>query len=124
MIKNNLSVLIVEDDSIQAMLLELIITKFGHNVCFKATTGKEAIEISLKLKPEVIVMDIMLADDIDGIQAATEIQKHIDVKIIYLSGNTDPDKKERASKTDYLAFIQKPYSISRLEQIFNEIEIA
>lgn len=123
MIKNRLSVLIVEDDSIQSMLLERIISNFGHYICGKASSGKDAIEQALALKPEVIIMDIMLTDNIDGIQAATEIQKQIATDIIYLTGNRDNDILERASKTKYLAFLGKPYNISDLKKYLLPEEI-
>lgn len=116
MLGNNLSILIVEDDAIQSKLLELIITKFGHTVCGKASSGKDAIREALALKPNIIIMDIMLSDDIDGIQAASEIQKHVEAEIIYLSGNRDHETLTRASKTKYLAFLGKPYNISDLKK--------
>jgi 1,2-diacylglycerol 3-beta-glucosyltransferase len=116
--KKQTRVLIVEDDLIQTLLLENVLYKIGCNIVGKAQSGSEAIEKALKLKPDVITMDIMLSDDVDGIQAATEIQKNLDVDLIYISGNKDHDTLERASKTKYIAFLRKPFNMQELKEIF------
>ncbi len=72
---NKKNVLIVEDDMIISMVLEQMIEKVGHHVIDKATTGQKAVELALKLSPDIILMDIQLKDDVDGITAMQKIRK-------------------------------------------------
>lgn len=115
-----LSVLIVEDDPIQSLLLERLFLSIGYTIAGKAESGQEAINKAIKLKPDLITMDIMLTDDIDGIEAAKEIQKEIDTDLVYLSGNRDESMLERASETDYKEFFSKPFNMKELRFFFEK----
>jgi CheY-like chemotaxis protein len=123
MAQSKFNILIVEDDFIQSLLLEKIITSFEYNVIGKAVGGQEAIEKASLLKPDVILMDIMLSDDIDGIQAAIEISKNCKAYIIFLSGNRDNETLARAAQVNFHSFLSKPYKISDLEDAFNSIQL-
>lgn len=112
-------VLIVEDDLIIALSTQKMVQKLGYKVIGRVTTGEEAIKQALASKPDVILMDIRLAGELDGIEASTKILDSIsDTAIIYLTGNTDHMYLERASKTGYKAFLVKPVSIADLKKSF------
>lgn len=113
-------VLIVEDDTLQSLMLEKILIKLGFTICGKAEKGEQAIELAKINKPNLITMDIMLSDEIDGIQAAKQIQKDSDADLIYLSGNKDENILRRVSETNYLEFFCKPFNIKELENYFRE----
>ena len=112
-------VLIVEDDPVQALLLREVFGSINYIVIGIAESGSAAIKMAEVLLPDVITMDIMLSDDIDGIEAATEIQKKIDVDLIFISGNADPEIMERASKTKYRSFLRKPYNLLVIRNLFS-----
>lgn len=112
-------VLIVEDDPVQALLLRKVFESINYIVIGIAESGSNAIKMAEDLSPDVITMDIMLSDDIDGIEAATEIQKKIDVDLIFISGNADPEIMERASKTKYRSFLRKPYNLLDIRNLFS-----
>lgn len=102
-------VLIVEDDILQQIILEQMVTSMGHTVLAKVSKGTEAIKSALRLDAvDLILMDIKLSDNIDGIEAMSKIRKSSNVKVIYVTGNTEPQNVERAKKTDYVAFLSKP----------------
>lgn len=108
-------VLIVEDDMIIAMVLERMITKLEHNVIDKVITGKGAIDSFKNLQPDLILMDIQLKDDIDGITAMQEIRKSSDVPVIYITGNSDQYNLSRARDTQFVDYLVKPIQMSHLE---------
>ncbi|WP_138429989.1 response regulator [Fodinibius saliphilus] len=112
-------ILIVEDDNIQQIILERIIAQMGHTVIGSSAEGTKAIESALRIGAvDLILMDINLADDIDGIEAAKEISKHRKVKLVYITASEDPGKLERAKETDFIAYLHKPISQDILEETF------
>jgi len=118
-----MKVLVVEDDPVQSYLIDKILTSEGHNVIGTAHSGKTAIEMASKYKPELITMDIMLSDDIDGIQAAVSIQKIYKPTILYLSGNKDSELLQRANKTSYYKYLRKPFYVSELREVFKKLKL-
>lgn len=116
------NILIVEDEMIQSILLEKLIKSLGYKVIGKVTTGADAIEMALKLKPDVITMDISLQDDIDGIMATKSIQDKSMIPVIYISGNSDKYNYERAEKTTFIDFIPKPVNKESLAKSFSKAE--
>jgi len=112
-------ILIVEDDDIQQIVLERIVTQMGHTVIGSSSEGAKAIESALRIGAvDLIIMDIDLADDIDGIEAAREISKHREVKLVYITSSDDQQKLDRANETDYIAYLTKPLSREVLEDTF------
>ncbi|NGP88048.1 response regulator [Fodinibius halophilus] len=112
-------ILIVEDDNIQQIILERMIAQMGHTVIGSSAEGAKAIESALRIGAvDLILMDINLADEIDGIEAAKEISKHRKVKLIYITASDDPEKLKRAQETDFIAYLHKPISQDILENTF------
>jgi two-component system, response regulator PdtaR len=105
-------ILIVEDEAITAMSLRQTLTAKGFTVVAVAATGSEAIEIAQREKPDLLLMDIRLADDIDGIEAATVINNGI--PIIYMTAFVDEPTITRAEETGPIAILEKPLNIKRL----------
>lgn len=114
-------VLIVEDDNIQQIMLERTLSQMGHTVIGSSSKGRQAIESALRIGAvDLILMDINLADDVDGIEAAKEISKHRDVKLVYITSSEDPDDFKRAKKTEHVAYLKKPLSKNALEKAFHK----
>lgn len=109
-------VLIVEDDMIISMVLERMITKLGHRVIDKVITGQGAIDSAFELKPDLILMDIQLKDDIDGITAMQKIREKSDVSVIYITGNSDQYNLSRAQETNFVDYLVKPIQMSHLQE--------
>lgn len=119
--KNTLSVFIVEDDAFQVFILEKMISNLGYEVIGKSSTGEEAVQLAVQLKPDIIFMDISLAGDMDGIEATIAILEQISTKIIYVTGNSDDHHRKRADKTDYSDFLSKPITKNILEHSLKKI---
>ncbi len=109
-------VLIVEDDMLLSMVEERLIKKLGFEVVGKVTKGCEAIEKVKELDPDIIVMDISLKGDMDGIEAMEAIREKSDIPVIYLSGSGDRYSLERAKKTGFTDFLTKPVTGGDLKE--------
>jgi len=109
-------VLIVEDDAFQALLVEKMISRLGYVTIGKAASGEDAISMAYELDPAIILMDIALLGDIDGITATEQIKKKKDIPIIYITGNSDSYNLDRAEKTGFVDYLIKPISSSMLEE--------
>lgn len=107
--------MLVEDDGVQQIIMERHIKQLGHNLLATVSEGRTAIEAALTLKGiDLIIMDIRLSDDVDGIEAMQEIRKNSPVKVIYVTGNTEPSTRQRAEKTNFEAFIEKPVTYEKI----------
>ncbi len=93
-----------------------MLKKMGFNRYEKVTKGQSAV---LKCKEEdfdLILMDIMLQDDMDGIDAYRKIKESKEIPVIYITGNTDPKNKDRAADIGYHDYIGKPITYSQLKK--------
>lgn len=112
-------ILIVEDDMIISLVVENMIKKLGHILVGKATSGKEAVDLAKEHKPDIVLMDIRLKGEMDGIEAITLIREHIDTAVIYLTGNSDKVNYERAKATNFVDLISKPFTLGELTRSLN-----
>ncbi|MCM4169144.1 Protein-glutamate methylesterase/protein-glutamine glutaminase [Arenibacter antarcticus] len=103
-------ILIVEDDMIIAANISLQLSNLGYEVTGLVTRGEEAILHAKANKPDIILLDINLKGDLDGITAASKIQETHNIPIIYLTANSDEPTFARAKATHPYAFISKPFS--------------
>lgn len=116
MSKEKKKVIIVEDDLILNLLYESYLERLGFQTEGELVYGKTAIETAKKINPDLIVMDISLEGELDGIDAMLEIRKFSDVPVIYITGNSDPYHVERAEKTNYLDYLTKPIEFEDLKK--------
>lgn len=112
-------ILIVEDDMIISLVIENMVKELGHDVVGKATTGDEAIKLAVTHSPDLLLMDIRLKGEMDGIEAVTAIKQKIKTSVIYLTGNSDRVNYERARETEFIDLITKPFTISDLTRSLN-----
>ncbi|MEO9884342.1 MAG: response regulator [Balneola sp.] len=110
------TVMIVEDDLILNLLYESYLEKLGYGAEGELVYGKTAIEVAKRIKPDLILMDISLEGDMDGIDAMLEIRKFSNVPVIYITGNSDPYHVERAKETKYLDYLVKPIEFDVLKE--------
>lgn len=115
------SILIVEDEQIAALDLQETLRQFGYRILGPAASGEKAIAIADTEVPDLILMDIHLAGEMSGIEAAASILSRHSVPVIYLTAYADPELVEQAKKTRPYGYIIKPYEERALR---TEIEIA
>ncbi len=107
-------ILIVEDDSIAAAQLKKMISNLGFDVAGSADSGNDAIKKTAKLKPDLILMDICLSCEMDGIDTAGRIQADYSVPVIFLTGDADDVTIKRAQECNPYGYIIKPISMAML----------
>lgn len=107
-------VLIVEDDKLLALVEERLVERLGFEVVGTAVTGEEAIALVKDCKPDIILMDISLKGEMDGIGAVEKIRESVNTPVIYLSGNSDKFNFERAKKTGFVDYLVKPVTADDL----------
>jgi two-component system, response regulator PdtaR len=117
----NMKILIVEDDQVLALMLQQMINEMGYEVIDVVNKGADAIEKATQLDCDLILMDIMLEDDIDGIEAYKKIKSIRDIPVIYITGNSDPMNKQRAEVIGFFDFIPKPVIFEELEEIIEKL---
>lgn len=118
---NKTTILIVEDEAIVAADLAYKLEGLGYKIAGATARGEEAIEMAARLNPQLILMDIQLAGDLDGIQAAEAIRERLDVPIVYLTAHSDPATLARAKLSGPVGYILKPFEKRNLS---TQIELA
>ncbi|NDK07520.1 Histidine kinase response regulator hybrid protein [Leptospira kirschneri serovar Mozdok] len=118
----NPSILIVDDEWLIAFNLQLSLQKLGYKIAGTARTADEALEMAERTNPDLILMDIRIEGELDGIQAAEKIQKKMDIPVIFMTAFADEETFNRAvNKASLFGYISKPFQPTSLK---NSIEIA
>jgi len=118
---NNENILIVEDEKIIALDLQRRLERFGYSVIGMASDGLEAISLARERSPDIILMDIMLAGSMDGIEAAKQIRAQLAIPVIFLTAYTDEKTLERAKEVEPFGYILKPF---KERELYTTIDIA
>lgn len=108
------AVLVVEDEAITAMEIRATLNRLGYRVSGIASTEEEAISNTMKHAPDLILMDIHLKGNDDGISLADQLRTKFDIPVVYLTAFSDDDTLQRALFTQPYGYIVKPFSEQEL----------
>lgn len=114
-------ILIVEDERIVAEDLKFTLVSLGYDVIGIIDTGEMAVEVAIEKNPDIILMDIMLAGKMDGIEATEQIRTRAEIPVIYVTAYADEALLERAKVTGPFGYILKPFNEREIQ---SNIEIA
>jgi len=114
-------IMVVEDEGIIAEDIQESLQEMGYNVTSVVSSGEEAVQRVEQDRPDLVLMDVVLQGDMDGIEAARRIRSSMDVPIIYLTAYTDAKMLERAKATEPFAYMIKPF---RERELHTNIEMA
>jgi len=103
------NVLVVEDESIVSKDIQYSLKKLGYNVVGAASTGEKAFELAETKNPDIILMDIMLKGDINGIETAERVKNELQIPVIYLTAYADEATLAKAKITEPYGYIIKPF---------------
>jgi len=109
-------ILIVEDDADAAHLLESLLRAAGYQLIGSAGNGREAIQLAESTWPDLVIMDIVLPGDLDGIETAAILAERQDIPVLYLTAYSDEELYARARATSPLAYLSKPYNERELQR--------
>jgi two-component system, cell cycle sensor histidine kinase and response regulator CckA len=102
-------IMIADDDVTIQLELEEYLTHLGHTVVGTVDTGEDAVELAREMKPDLILMDVHLPVEIDGIAAAQKIKEEMDVAVVFVTGFGDPEDIERAKQVEPFGYVIKPF---------------
>ena len=105
----NYKIMIVEDEEIIAADIQASVKKMGYSVCATASSGVEAIEKADLTRPDLVLMDILLKGNMDGIEAATQIKKLYKIPVVYLTASGEDGMLQRAKIAEPYGYILKPF---------------
>jgi CheY-like chemotaxis protein len=104
-----LRVLIVEDEAVVALHLRRELTKLGYTIAGVASTGKQALEMIAHTFTDLVLMDIHIQGEIDGIETARRIPRYLHVPVIYLTAYSEDATLNRAGDTHPYGYLIKPF---------------
>ncbi|MFZ0452890.1 MAG: response regulator [Ignavibacteriaceae bacterium] len=114
------NILIVEDEQVIAMDLKKTISNFGYNVLSTVSSGEEALDFMAASKPNLVIMDILLAGDLNGIETGVIVSERYNIPIIYITAYA----KEillRSKITESSTFLVKPFNESELQKKIEDV---
>lgn len=117
----SLKILIVEDDSVSALLLQRALEKNNHVIIGIADSGEKALDLLEENQADIVMMDISLAGELDGIKTTEIINEKYDIPVVYLSASSDAETLNKVVGTNPSAYVIKPFNIRELNMV---IELA
>jgi CheY-like chemotaxis protein len=115
-----LKILIIEDEVFIGLSLEAELSRAGYDITGIAATGEEAIRKAAETVPDILLMDIHLAGDMDGLEAVKTIHEKGKIPVIFMSGYADEIIQARSESFSPIAFLIKPVKMHQLIQILKD----
>lgn len=110
-------ILVVEDETVIALHTQMQLQGLGYEPVGMANTGEQAIELAIRLRPDLVLMDIQLAGAVDGITAAQTIRERHALPVVFVTAYSADDVLERALLSEPYGYILKPYSERELRTV-------
>ncbi len=108
-------VLVVEDNALSAVDLEQKLKMTGYEVPWQVSSGEEAVQVASRDRPDVVLMDIVLSGDIDGIEAARIIHERFRIPVLFLTQTVDSNLLQRAKRAHAYGYAMKPVEAAELD---------
>jgi CheY-like chemotaxis protein len=115
-----IKILVAEDDRIIARDLQYTLESHGYHVCAIVASGEECIEKALYFQPDLVLMDIKLNGNMDGMSAAQQIYDRFQIPVVYLTAYGDEKTLARAKKAECFGFVIKPFDENMLQQAIEQ----
>jgi CheY-like chemotaxis protein len=114
-------ILIVEDERLIAVDLQRRLTRLGYAVVALAASGAEAIQKALALCPDVVLMDIRLQGDMDGVEAAQQIHASAAIPVVFMTAYVDEDTQQRVRATSSWGCLYKPFTVHQVQSALEHV---
>ena len=108
------SILIVEDERIIADDLQRKLRRMGYAISAIVSSGRAAVEHAAATRPDLILMDLGLRGEMDGVQAAQSIREQCNLRVVYVTAHADDATRARADQTQPLGYLLKPFDQDEL----------
>lgn len=110
-------ILVVEDDPVVALDIKKKLESLGYSIAGISETGPSALESMDRAIPDLVVMDVRLRGDMDGIDTALIVQKDYSVPVVYVTGQSDPGTLDRIQNSHPFGFLLKPFEARELDTV-------
>jgi PAS domain S-box-containing protein len=107
-------ILVADDEIAFGLQLEELLIALGYEVAGVAGSGKEAVEMARRLRPDLILMDIIMPGEFDGIDAAEKIQGELDIPVVFMTGFTEEHLIKRAKHVEPYGYFFKPFNEAQI----------
>ena len=107
--EQKIKILIVEDEAIGALSLKRVLMRAGYHVCEPVSTGEEAVKRAKQEKPDLVIMDVFLRGEMDGIEAAMNIRSLYDIPILFVSGYAEEELSIKIKFVERSILLSKPF---------------
>ena len=111
-----LRILVVEDEAFTRSYFRDLLSELGHRVVATAETALTAVAAVREHRPDLVLMDIRLSGEDDGIDAAVEIRNRLGISLIFLTAHADPVTRKRAEAAGALEYLVKPVRVWTLQE--------
>ena len=115
-----LKILIVEDDVIIGEDIKKSVRNIGHEIVDFVPSGEQALERAEKLRPDLVLMDIVLRGRLNGIETAEQIHKQFQIPIVFLTAYADKITMSRAQRANPYGYILKPFEDEELKSVLEQ----
>ncbi len=113
--RNDKTVMIVEDDPLLSIVEEKLVSMLGYEVKGKARSGEETIDRIFDIDPSILIMDVQLSGELNGIETIQNLRdKQINIPVIFLSGDDSASIKQKAEDLNCVDFLLKPVTKNML----------
>ena len=114
-------VLVVEDEAVVALSERFILESLGYQVIGTAGSGEEALALIDQDRPDVVLMDVLLQGQLDGLETARRIDRRFGIPVVFVTAHEDRDLVQRAALSGASAHIAKPFTDSELRQKIEQV---
>ncbi len=113
-------ILIVEDEGIVGLDLQRMLQNAGYYACEVVASGEKAIQKADADRPDLVLMDIFLQGELNGVEAAGQIHTRFNIPVIFITANTDKKLKEKALITNPFGYITKPFNEENVLEVIKQ----
>jgi DNA-binding NarL/FixJ family response regulator len=117
----NSKILIVEDETLIAMSIKSTLSAMGHEICGIASSGYKALDLAASNAPDLVLMDVKIKGEIDGVKVAEILKKDRGIPVVFLTAFSNQDILERAKACEPLGYVLKPFKENELRSV---VEVA
>jgi len=114
-------IVIVEDNLAVRAMIKMVLEAKGNSVAGMASSGEDAISLVDATNPDLILMDIWLGGDMDGIETALQIRRFHKTPLVFITADYSEDTRKRANLANPHAYLKKPLMNENLEQIIQSL---
>ena len=113
-------ILIAEDEGIVALDLGMQLRALGYRVVATVNSGQAAVDKAAQTQPDLIMMDVRLKGEMDGVEAAEIITARLDIPVIFISALVDKGTMGRARAMECAGYVVKPFSLEKLQRAIED----